>query len=56
MAKRDSNYERIEVTFAKDNEEEMKLYNHAIKNNKSKLLGKTKYIKQLILKDIEDSN
>lgn len=55
MARKDSNYERIEVTFAKNNEEEMKLYKHATKGNKSKLLGKTKYIKQLILKDIEDS-
>lgn len=43
-------YERVEVPFSKSNEEEMKLYKHLEDN--SKLLGKAKYIKQLILKDL----
>lgn len=42
-------YKRINLTFSTDNEEEMELYNYI--NSQSKLLGKAKYIKQLILMD-----
>lgn len=48
--KNTGDYERVEVPFSKSNEEEMKLYKHLEDN--SKLLGKAKYIKQLILKDL----
>lgn len=49
MAKKE--YERVEVTFSKSNDEEMELLKHL--NMKSKLLGKGKYIKMLIYKDKE---
>lgn len=49
--KKKHDYERVDVTFAKDNEEEMQLYNYLEEN--SKLLGKAKYMKQLLLKDIK---
>ena len=44
-------YERIEATFAKDNEKEMELYNFAKKQ--SQLFGQAKYIKMLILEDMK---
>lgn len=44
-------YKRINLTFSSDNIEEMELYDYIEKQ--SKLLGKAKYIKQLILKDMK---
>lgn len=40
------NYERIEITFAKDNEAEMDVYKFILEQ--SKLLGRGKYMKNLI--------
>lgn len=47
-------YERIDVTFSKKSELEMKIYNHAIK--KGELIGSGKYIKQLIYDDMNKTN
>lgn len=44
-------YERAEVTFAKDNKMEMELYEFLIE--KSTLLGKGKYIKNLIYEEMK---
>lgn len=49
-AKKD-NYERIEITFAKDNQLEMDVYKYILE--KSKMLGKGKYVKNLIYKDMK---
>lgn len=51
MAKSKEQYERLEVTFSKDNDKEMELYDFAMKE--SKLFGKGKYIKMLILEDFK---
>lgn len=40
------NYERIEITFSKENQIEMDLYNFILEQ--SKVLGKGKYVKNLI--------
>ena len=47
-------YERIDCTFSKNSELEMKLYNHA--KEQGKLIGKGKYIKQLILNDMNKTS
>lgn len=47
MSKR---YERVEVTFSKQDEFEMKLYEYL--ENKSKVLGRGKYLKQLLYKEM----
>ncbi|WP_302782886.1 hypothetical protein [Clostridium saudiense] len=44
-------YERIEITFNKDDEYEMELYKYIIKN--SNKIGKAKWLKNLVRKDIE---
>lgn len=44
-------YERIEITFNKDDEYEIELYNYIIKN--SKKIGKAKWLKNLVRKDME---
>lgn len=49
MSKRD--YERIDVTFSKTNDIEMEIYKYLI--DKSKFLGKGKYIKNLIYKEMK---
>lgn len=43
-------YERVDVTFAKNSELEMKLYEHIKKQGV--LVGYGKYVKQLILEDM----
>lgn len=45
------NYERIEITFSKDNKLEMDIYNFIIEN--SKLIGKGKYVKNLIYDEMK---
>lgn len=47
-------YERIELTFAKDNDLEMEIYKYI--KNKSKLLGKGKYIKNLIYGEMKKAD
>lgn len=44
-------YERIEITFNKDDEYEMELYNFIIK--KSDKVGKAKWLKNLVRKEIK---
>ena len=44
-------YERIEIIFNKDDEYEMELYKYIIKN--SNKIGKAKWLKNLVRKDIE---
>ena len=51
MVKKNS-YERVEITFSKNNEIEMEILEYL--NQKSKLLGKGKYIKSLIYKDMKN--
>ncbi len=41
-----NNYERIELTFSKDNQIEMDLYKFILEH--SKVIGKGKYIKNII--------
>ena len=43
-------YERIEITFNKDDEYEIELYNYIIKN--SNKIGKAKWIKNLVRKEM----
>lgn len=45
------NYERIELTFSKDNELEMDIYKFILKQ--SKLIGKGKYVKNLIYEEMK---
>jgi len=45
------NYERIELTFSKDNELEMDLYKFILEH--SKLIGKGKYVKNLIYDEMK---
>jgi hypothetical protein len=45
-----NNYERVEVTFSKTDETEVELYEYLL--NKSKIIGRTNYIKQLIYEDM----
>lgn len=45
-------FERVEVVFSRSNEEDMKLFAHL--KTKSKLLGKSKYIKLLLQQDEEN--
>ncbi len=44
-------YERIEITFNKDDEYEIELYKYIIKN--SNKIGKAKWLKNLVRKDME---
>ncbi len=44
-------YERIEITFNKDDEYEMELYKYIIKN--SNKIGKAKWLKNLVRKDMK---
>lgn len=44
------NYERVEITFNSNNEEEMEIYKYILE--KSKGLGKAKWLKNLIRKDM----
>lgn len=53
MAKGKDNYERVEATFAKDNSFEMDLFKFLLKQ--SKIIGKGKYIKNLIYEDMKKS-
>ena len=46
-------YKHIELTFREGNEKEMELYKFIEEN--STLLGKSKYIKQLIQKEYKSS-
>ena len=50
MAARNSNYERVEVTFSKTDETEIMLYEYLL--NKSKIIGRTNYLKQLLYEDM----
>lgn len=50
LVKGKSSYKSIETTFATDNEKEMELYDFA--TEQSQLFGKSKYIKMLILEDM----
>lgn len=45
------NYERIEMTFSKENETEMDVYKFILEQ--SKMLGKGKYIKNLIYEEMK---
>jgi len=45
-----SKYERVEITFNSDDPNEMEVYNYIIKESKS--IGKAKWIKNLIRKDM----
>lgn len=47
-------YERIDITFSKNSEIEMQLYKYI--EAKGELIGKGKYIKQLILEDMKKAN
>lgn len=47
-------YERIDVTFSKLSELEMELYKYI--EEKGELIGKGKYIKQLILEDMKKAH
>lgn len=47
-------YKHIDLTFSEDNENEMKLYKFIQEN--STLLGKSKYIKQIIYKEYKSSH
>jgi len=50
MAKmKKDNYERIELTFAKDNKLEMDVYNFILEQ--SKMIGKSRYVKNLIYEE-----
>lgn len=51
MEKKSREYERAEVTFARNNKMEMELYAFLIEE--SKLLGKGKYIKNLIYEEMK---
>lgn len=44
-------YERVEVTFSKKSDIEMKIYKHL--EEESEIIGKGKYIKQLLKKDMD---
>lgn len=44
-------YERVEVTFSKTNEKDIKLFNHLEDN--SEIIGKGRYIKKLISEDMK---
>lgn len=44
-------YERVEVTFSKANEKDIKLFNHL--ENESEIIGKGRYIKKLINEDMK---
>ena len=44
-------YERVEVTFSKKSEVEMKIYKHLEKE--SDIVGKGKYLKQLLKNDMD---
>lgn len=46
-----NNYERIEVTFSKDNQLEMDIYKFVLEQ--SKLIGKGKYVKNLIYNEMK---
>lgn len=46
-----SGYDRVEVTFSKTNEKDIQLYKHL--ENESEIIGKGKYIKTLIHKDMK---
>ena len=52
MVSKKSDYERIEATFSKSNPKEIELYNFALKE--AELFGMAKYIKGLILKDMNE--
>jgi len=45
------NYERIEITFAKDNQIEMDVYKFILEQ--SGIIGKGKYVKNLIYKEMK---
>lgn len=47
-------YERIEITFNTVNEDEMEIYKYILE--KSKGLGKAKWLKNLIRKDMNKAN
>ncbi|MEY8001632.1 hypothetical protein AB8U03_15790 [Clostridium sp. Mt-5] len=45
------NYERVELTFSKDNKIEMDIYKFILE--KSNLIGKGKYVKNLIYEEMK---
>lgn len=47
-------YERVDVTFSKASDIEMQLYKYI--EEKGQLIGKGKYIKQLILEDMKKAH
>lgn len=47
-----SDYERIEITFRKEDPEEMRVFDYIL--SKSGKIGKAKYIKNLIRKEMND--
>lgn len=47
-------YERVDVTFSKTSDIEMQLYKYI--EEKGQLIGKGKYIKQLILEDMKKAH
>lgn len=49
--KKAGNYERIELTFSKDNKLEMDIYKFIIEQ--SKLIGKGKYVKNIIYEEMK---
>lgn len=54
MKKNKDSYERVEVTFSKENNFEMDIYKFLL--NKSKVIGKGKYVKNLVYEDMKKSN
>ncbi|HEY8889889.1 MAG TPA: hypothetical protein VIM70_06505 [Clostridium sp.] len=45
------NYERVELTFAKDNKLEIDVYNFILEQ--SKMTGKSRYVKNLIYEEMK---
>jgi len=50
MVKKSDNYERAEVTFSKNNELEIEIFQHLV--GMSKVIGKGTYLKQLLYEDM----